>query len=680
MNAVLRRCFFTLILIGFASVVSAQQFTPKEYFSSGFALQLAGKPARAKEFFQKAVDSKFVLADYSLHYLSTIAYSEKNWDQARQYALQLRQQYPQSIWFSSAELQIIKIDLAEKRYQSAIASLRALRAGKNAKSEILQEALVLEAQAQDALGEPQQAFALYRELRSSYPNSRWTPTARKEQALLREKFPEFFALSTPQAIAEEADRLAREAQHQEAENLYKKLLGNNAEGEFRLRLLVKLAALYMSVVRRNDAIPILEQVVRDYPDSAEAPKALYQIAQILWNRHDNGKALEYFRAVIDRYPASGYLDRAQYALGDIYEYFGKKDLAVQYYTSVPKQFPKSALRSDAQWRLAWLYYRGGEWQPAFSTFGALASQTGDAAMRAAALYWQARTADQRGDFDAAKQLYRSLANGGEESYYQALAQQRLGLAAPEAKSIPATNTAETESTATPEIQFHLSRARELLSLTLRRLAVTELDEVERLSRKPARLRSLLMREYFQSQAYGRSLTVANQLPSSVEDRDRFRFPLAYWNTIQKKAQERNIDPYLVLSLIRQESLFDSRARSPVFALGLMQLLPSTAARVAKEIGREAPSNERLFEPDTNLTLGMQYLRDLLQRYSNNWPKAVAAYNAGEAAVDRWEREIITDDIEEFVERIPYIETRGYVKLVLRNYRIYKKLYEAAKQP
>ena len=112
----------------------------------------------------------------------------------------------------------------------------------------------------------------------------------------------------------------------------------------------------------------------------------------------------------------------------------------------------------------------------------------------------------------------------------------------------------------------------------------------------------------------------------------------------------------------------------------MQLLPSTAARVAKGIGLEAPSNEKLFEPQTNLILGMQYLKDLLKRYSNNWQKAIAAYNAGETAVDRWEREIITDDIEEFVERIPYLETRGYVKLVMRNHRIYKKLYETPKQP
>jgi soluble lytic murein transglycosylase len=110
----------------------------------------------------------------------------------------------------------------------------------------------------------------------------------------------------------------------------------------------------------------------------------------------------------------------------------------------------------------------------------------------------------------------------------------------------------------------------------------------------------------------------------------------------------------------------------------MQLIPPTAARVAKQIGLPAPTPEKLFDPEFNVTLGTQYLKDLLERYSNNWFKAVAAYNAGEAAVDRWEKEIVTDDIEEFVERIPYVETRGYVKLVMRNHRIYKRLYDAQK--
>ena len=187
-----------------------------------------------------------------------------------------------------------------------------------------------------------------------------------------------------------------------------------------------------------------------------------------------------------------------------------------------------------------------------------------------------------------------------------------------------------------------------------------------------------MRQYFQNGAYGRSLQLANQLPSSRSERDLYRYPLAFWDLIQQKAQDRGLDPYLVLALIRQESLFDTRARSPAAAIGLMQLIPPTAARVAKQLGLAAPSQETLFEPEVNLTLGTQYLKDLLQRYSNNWYKAIAAYNAGEAAVDRWEREIVTDDIEEFVERIPYVETRGYVKLVLRNHQIYKRLYDTQK--
>jgi outer membrane protein assembly factor BamD (BamD/ComL family) len=287
------------------------------------------------------VDNGFVLADYSLHYLSTIAFGEKNWEQARQYAGQIRQQYPQSIWFAPAELQIIKIDLAEKKYKQAIARLRSLRSGKNATSEILQEALFLEAQAQDRVGESNQAFAIYGELRASYPNSRWTPPARREQTRLREKFPELFPLNTPQLLAEEADRLAREAQHSDAENLYKKLLNGNPEGELRLRLLVKLAALYMSIAKRNEAIPVLEQIVRDYPDSPEAPQALYQIAQVLWNRHENAKALDFFKAVIERYPSSSYTDRAQYALGDIYEYSARESWRFNFTVICPNNFPKA---------------------------------------------------------------------------------------------------------------------------------------------------------------------------------------------------------------------------------------------------------------------------------------------------------------------------------------------------
>jgi soluble lytic murein transglycosylase len=501
--------------------------------------------------------------------------------------------------------------------------------------------------------------------------------ARREQNRLREKFPEQFGLNSTAAMADEADRLAREGRSQEAEALYRKVLAASAEGEQRLRILSKLAALFESTRARGEAIPIHEQIVREFPDTAQAPASLYRIGQTLWNRHENGPAFEQFRQLIDRYPNSAYMDRAQFASGDIHEYFGRKAEAIQLYNHVIRSYPKSGVRDDAAWRLAWLYYRAEEWSAALGAFRNLVAQSPRGSFAVAATYWQGRTLEKLGDADGARQLYRQL-TGSDESYYQALALrslERLGITVDEPRLARANGGADIDAQVSAEANFHLSRARELSALGYYGQANIELDEVSRFANSKNRLQPLLLREYFTNQSYGRSLALAGQLSLSQGERNFYHYPLAYWELVQQKSRERELDPHLILGLIRQESLFNARARSPANALGLMQLIPPTAARVAKQLGLPAPNQEKLFDPEFNINLGTQYLRDLMQRYGNNWFKAVAAYNAGEAAVDRWEREIVTDDIEEFVERIPYIETRGYVKLVLRNHRIYRRLYE-----
>ena len=653
----------------------------RETFASAYALYSSGKPGEAKELFRKTVNAEFRLADYSFYYLAVIAFHEANWDQSRQRLSQLKQRFPLSLWSQPAALLQAKVEIAEKKYAQANEILRQLRAEKTTRREITEEALYLQAQIRENQGEPRRAHALYDELRNLSPNSRWNAAARKAQARLRDKHAELFPFHTTQSLAEEADRLVRERQTGEAEVLYKKLLNNTSDPESRLRFLTKLTALYLSVRNRNEALPLLEQIARQYPDNAEAPKALYQIGQILWNRHDNAQALEYFKLVLDKYPSNSYTDRAQFAAADIHESFGRKEEAVQLYAGVAKQYPNSAVRDDAHWRLAWLYYRAGELDSAAATFKSLAGQSKNGSLAAAALYWQARSAEKSGATETAKQLYRQTFNGGTESYYQELASRalaRLGEPVDEPAVAKPSPVTESEPAISAEIDFHLARARELAGLSLHPLAIAELDEVNAKAKPTGRLRMVLLQEYFRSHAYGRTLNLAAQVALSQSERNFYRYPLAFWELIQQKAEERELDPYLVLALIRQESLFDTRARSPASALGLMQLIPPTATRVAKQLGLATPSHEKLFEADVNLTLGTQYLKDLLARYSNNWHKALAAYNAGEAAVDRWEREIITDDIEEFVERIPYVETRGYVKLVLRNHRIYKRLYDLTK--
>jgi soluble lytic murein transglycosylase len=676
-NRVFTVAFLLATLCAYPSTSLSQEPDPRQSFYSAHSLYSSGSPSQAKEFFRQSLNASYPLADYALYYLAAIAFEDSDWQSSRDLLIRLRNEYPQSIWFARAQLQSIKIDIAEKSYSQAIVSLRSLRSEKNLKPEIADEALYVEAQSHEVLGDVSQAYSLFQELRTRSPRSRWSAAARREVGRLREKHPELFGLNTVSALSDEADQLAREREHGAAEVLYKRLLNQDLGPILRLQNLTKLADLYLSIRKRNEALPLLEEITRHFPDSPEAPVALYRIGSILWNRNDNSQALAYFTRLMKAYPAGAEADRAQFAAADILESQGKSNEAIPLYRSLPKKFPNSQVRDDATWRLGWLHYRAGKLAEANGTFKSLASNAKEERYKTAALYWQAKTSQQLGEQDTANRLYQQIFDQGQESYYQALAAEalaRAGIATPQSKPVKSPSTSDFDLRPYPEAAFHLVRSRELASLKLHALAVSELDEANRIARQHPSLRLLLIDEYMSNHAFARSVALAQQIPGSGGERLFHRYPLAYWETIQNKAREAEIDPYLVVALIRQESLFDTRARSSAAALGLMQLLSTTATRMAKQLGLTPPSNEKLFDPELNVTLGTRYLQNLLRRYSNNWFKAIAAYNAGEAAVDRWEKDIVTDDIEEFVERIPYLETRQYVKLVLRNHRIYKTLY------
>jgi soluble lytic murein transglycosylase len=143
--------------------------------------------------------------------------------------------------------------------------------------------------------------------------------------------------------------------------------------------------------------------------------------------------------------------------------------------------------------------------------------------------------------------------------------------------------------------------------------------------------------------------------------------------VRSASERHQLDPFLVVSLIRQESLFEPEAVSPADARGLMQLMPATARELSRE-GGQAVDKAALFRPDVNVDLGTTLLARLLSRYDGSSAKALAAYNAGQDAVAKWERRYGEREKDEFVELISYRETRDYVKAVLRNYRLYRRLY------
>ena len=158
------------------------------------------------------------------------------------------------------------------------------------------------------------------------------------------------------------------------------------------------------------------------------------------------------------------------------------------------------------------------------------------------------------------------------------------------------------------------------------------------------------------------------------------YPLAYWETIQEEARRRSLDPYLVASVIRQESAFEPSTVSNAGAVGLMQIMPVEAPRIAEVGGLEPVTRQDLFDPRKNIAVGAAEFRQKLDAWQGNQVLAIASYNAGEGPVQGWIARTPLDDVDLFIESIPYAETRLYVKTVTRNRSEYQRIYERGATP
>jgi soluble lytic murein transglycosylase len=158
---------------------------------------------------------------------------------------------------------------------------------------------------------------------------------------------------------------------------------------------------------------------------------------------------------------------------------------------------------------------------------------------------------------------------------------------------------------------------------------------------------------------------------------RILFPEAWWDTIKSESAKNGLDPYLVASLIRQESEFNPSAISYANAYGLMQLEPSVGKSLAREEGMSHFETFQLLDPITNIRLGTKYLRQMVDRFGGVQEYALAAYNAGESRVVDWQAAGPYGEIDEFVESIPFTQTRDYVQGILRNEDIYRSIDAAA---
>jgi soluble lytic murein transglycosylase len=374
-------------------------------------------------------------------------------------------------------------------------------------------------------------------------------------------------------------------------------------------------------------------------------------------------------------------------VGRIYQDQKDYERAIQHYRDLKDRFPQNRFHDEAWWRIGWLRYSQGRHRDAQKEFSKALSSGVQPSWRGEFLYWLGRSLENNGKTEEAKGVYLRLRQGGTETYYSVLADERLKklkVTLPDPGFPPSSGTLGSDPQSFPEeVLFHLQRSRELSEVRAPQLAAQELDAIRSHLPLNPELALVVLAEYGKNRLPHKGISLALHLMQRENSKEilpsleRYAYPLGFYDLIRAVASDRNLDPYLVAALIRQESLFDPMATSPANAQGLMQILPSTGLRYMTSEQQGDPRKRGFYEPSTNIQIGVAYLQGLLQRYGGDLTRVLAAYNAGEKAVAKWETDFPNAPPEVFAENITYSETRLYVKLVLRNYAIYKRIYGRA---
>ncbi len=656
----------------------------------GYARSLDHDYAKAIDPLNRAKAGTSELGDYVAYYLGDAYLKTAHNAEALSTLADFSKNFPDSLLIRDAHLVYANTLLEEGRAQEAAALLEKDRAPVRSDVELAM------GRAYEAAGEKQKAASAFRNLYFNFPNSLEADVAGTE---LRK-------LGISGSVAERRTRadLEFKAKHYaDAAHDYRELVDEVSPAD-RPQIQLALAGALEKSGSSREGRQVLTAMGAQTGD-AEAQR-LYLLSETERSSSDEEAVERTLNQLRQFGPASPWLEQALLSAGNMYLLKRDYDRAIDYFRELQRRFPNGAHASSAHWKAAWLSFRQLRIEEARQGFEQQIALYPDSAEVPNALYWRARLAEEEGNPAMARAFYQKLSDRFHNYYYAEFGRRRL-------QALPGTgdgtrqgpiqdaslqeelpryalldhvsplpSTGKITASDPPEDNLRVERARLLSNGGLADMAVRELQAAA--SQEGGTWAPPEMARVYQDLGrYDRGIEIMkrstpNYFAVDIPDLPRpyweALFPKAYWTDLRKYSVLNGLDPYLVASLIRQESEFNALALSRANAVGLMQLLPKTGKSVAKQVKLKGYSAPQLYTPAVNLQLGTRYFKEMVDKYNGQFEYALAAYNAGTDRVGDWLGQGHYRDAQEFVESIPFTETREYVQAILRNANVYRQLY------
>ena len=421
--------------------------------------------------------------------------------------------------------------------------------------------------------------------------------------------------------------------------------------------------------------------LRKYPEAAAqfakvrtpanlAAGAQYQRARSQIAEGNTAAGRVTLRAITTAYPKDTSAASALLLLADLATDENRDQDARQTLAALLKRFPTGRHATNARFRAGMISYIQGDRKGAAAEFDSLIARESNSTEALAAAYWAGRSYAALGDKTRSSARWRSIIAQEPLSYYAVMAAKRLDT------TLVASDRSPSNYARIPEVDTTMSRIVALKDVGMDVEAGFENDRLFRDAlADPKRIVATAHALAGTDQA-SRSIALGRRALDDIgrsPENYRLYFPVLERETLISSSKENGLDPVLVAALIRQESNFNPLATSPAGARGLMQLMPAVGKTLADTKGIGPWDPDLLYQPAINIRLGTAHLRDLVRKYPEV-VKVLAAYNAGESRVEKWSSKTGASDPEVFTERIPFVETRDYVRTILRNRAYYQPLY------